>query len=101
METIEVSPLKRVDFGATGLEEIIQNVSFILSSIEGTFPMDRFFGWQPDIDGPIQVVKARMTGKIVELIREYEPRVQVESVLFEENALDGSLMPIVRVKVNG
>ncbi len=41
---ISGGPLERVNFHATGLESIFQNVRTILATIAGTVPLDRHFG---------------------------------------------------------
>lgn len=97
----DVKPLEEVDFGATGAREVLQNVAFILSTVVYSCPMDRSFGWAPELDAPIlEVTKARNTARIIQAIRENEPRAIVEQVRFEGDALKGHLRPIVRVRIN-
>lgn len=43
----EIKPLKEVNFGATGVEEVLQNIAFILATVVNSCPMDRSFGWKP------------------------------------------------------
>ncbi|NNV06206.1 hypothetical protein ETC03_07065 [Geobacillus sp. MMMUD3] len=96
--------MERINYGATGSEEIIQNVRFILSTIVGTcvldIPMGISFGV---VDTPIQFAQAAITGEVIEKIERYEPRVSVESVEFSADPLDGRLIPRVKVviKENG
>ncbi|MDP5277136.1 GPW/gp25 family protein [Chengkuizengella axinellae] len=98
---MEITATKNsIDFGATGESEIIQNIQTILTTIKGTVPLDRGFGLDiTSLDGPIQIVKAKLTHEIVNAIQEYEPRVNVESVQFHENRLEGKLIPIVKVNL--
>lgn len=92
-----VTPLKEIDFGATGVEEILQNVAFILSTIPYSCPMDREFGWEPDIDSPIQISRAVNPARIFQAIQDNEPRAIVDEVLIDGDALEGKTKVIIRV----
>ncbi|KYD02629.1 hypothetical protein B4102_0223 [Heyndrickxia sporothermodurans] len=92
-----VTSLQKVDFGATGINEILQNISFILSTMKFSCPLDREFGWEPDLDSPINIAQARNTNRIIEAIQENEPRVVVDEVQITGNALDGEIKAIIRV----
>lgn len=92
--------LQEVDFGATGVKEILQNVSFILSTVVGSCPMDREFGWIPDLDSPIHLAKATNVSRIIQAINENEPRAIVEEVRIEGDPLNGQLKPIVKVVID-
>ncbi|CDX01307.1 GpW/Gp25/anti-adapter protein IraD [Desulfitobacterium hafniense] len=96
----DVRPLKVFDFGATGAQEVLQNVAFILSTMLDSCPMDRGFGWNPDLDSPTQAAKARNAARIIQAIQEQEPRATVEEIRFEGDALNGQLKPIVRVSID-
>lgn len=92
--------LSKIDFGATGVKEILQNVRMILATCAFSCPLDRDFAWDPDIlDAPINIAQAKLTSRIVAAIRKYEPRVQVTSVSFQGDGLNGVLKPVVRVRV--
>lgn len=98
----EVSPIKNINFGATGVEEVLQNVAFILSTPLMSCPLDRTFGWDEGIDDPIHLRKARYTYQVTDAIQKFEPRAIVENVTFEESdVLNGKLRPKVRVSVDG
>lgn len=96
----EVKPLEKIDFGATGAQEVLQNVAFILSTTVYSCPMDRVFGWVPDLDSPILAAKARNAARIIQAIQENEPRAIVEQVRFEGDLINGQLKPIVRVRID-
>lgn len=97
----QVEPLKNIDFGATGAEEILQNVAFILSTPIMSCPLDREFGFDYSfIDGPIDVAKARYTAAVVEAISKFEPRVIIEEVEISGDGLKAKLTPKVRVRIN-
>lgn len=101
--SFEVSPMENIDFGATGVDEVLQNVAFILSTPIMSCTLDREFGWRSGIDDPIQLRKARYTYEVTEAIQKFEPRAIVESVTFEETeqeSLAGKLRPKVRIGVD-
>lgn len=100
--TTEVGILKEINFGASGVEEIIQNVAFILSTFVMSCPLDREFGRKPYLDGPIDKAIALNNAEIIEAIQTYEPRAQVESVRYDqtaEDAMQGILRPIAKVVI--
>lgn len=96
----QVSSLKAVDFEATGVNEILQNVAFIISTMKYSCPLDREFGWIPDLDSPINLAVATNTTRILEAIQENEPRVTVDEIITTGNALDGNLEVKVRVRID-
>lgn len=96
-----VEPMQNIDFGATGVDEILQNVAFIMATAMMSCPLDREFGWDMTvIDTPINVAKARITAKLTEAINKFEPRALIESIEVTGDGLVGSLKPKVKVKIN-
>ncbi|MFJ8100428.1 GPW/gp25 family protein [Lysinibacillus sp. NPDC096212] len=97
----DVEPMQNIDFGATGVEEILQNVAFIMATAMMSCPLDRDFGWDMTvIDTPINIAKARITAKLTEAINKFEPRALIESIEVTGDGLVGSLKPKVKVKIN-
>ncbi len=94
-----VSPLKSINFGATGTEAKLQNVAFILSTYKNTCPMDRGFGWEPPIDLPLELAKSQMAAQIIEAIESNEEGIRVEEVTFTDDAPNGILIPQVKVVI--
>jgi len=93
--------MKHIKFGATGVEEILQNVAFVLSTPIMSCPLDREFGWNTGIDDPIQLRKARYVYEVTEAVMKFEPRAIVSAVVFEESdVMNGQLRPRVRVSIN-
>lgn len=89
-----------VDFGATGLTALLQNVRTILSTVAGTVPLDRSFGIDSSpVDGPIAIAQARMTAAVVKAVQTHEPRVVVLAVTYNSEHADGRLMPSVKVRL--
>lgn len=75
----------------------------LLSVREGSQPLDREFGI--NLDGvagyPLDVAKNMLALEIIEKVRIYEPRVEVDNVEFEANT-DGQLIPHVHfIKAEG
>lgn len=100
METHLVEKMKNINFGATGVEEILQNVAFIMSTPFMSCPLDRAFGWKMEIDTPMPITKARIASQLTELIHRLEPRATVTEVLFDGDGLKGKLIPKVKVSVD-
>ncbi len=89
----------KIDFSATGIDEIIQNIKTILTTPVGTVPFDRDFGidWSL-LDLPVREAKAKLTIEYAEKIRKYEPRVNIKEVAFLTNE-HGQLKPRVVIEV--
>lgn len=100
MEYTVTASSTQIDFGATGLTEIMQNVRTIVSTTMGTVPLEREFGIDTGaLDNPLPVTRVRMTGRIIEAIQLYEPRVEVTKVNYQVDALEGRLIPIVKIRL--
>ena len=85
------------------IEEIIQNVNVIVTTIMGNVPLDRKFG----IDGKV-IYAATIKGKsklmiyILESIQDFEPRIEVTAIDFIEDiksAEKGTLIPRLEVRI--
>jgi len=88
-----------IDFAPTPEAELIQNVRTILTTIQGTVPLDRAFGIEHTItDEPTLIARARLTSAIVAAVKEYEPRVNVTQVEYKADDDQGRLIPIVYIE---
>ena len=98
---ILLTPNQPIKIGATGKEEILQNCRTILSTIRGTVPLDRDFGFDYTIiDKPLTEVYAKLTVDFANLIRRYEPRAIFRDLIFEESDKNsGQLQIKVRVGI--
>lgn len=97
----EVEPMKDINFGATGVEEVLQNVAFIMATEIMSCPLDREFGRDMTvIDRPINIAKARMTANLTEAIHKFEPRAIIEAIEVTGDGLIGNLKPKVKVSVD-
>lgn len=98
---IEVtSNVREINFEPTTKEEIIQNVSNLLRTLKSTVPLNRGQGLTGTaIDKTSEVAKAILTSEIIDLINDYEPRVKVIDIVYDEG-IDGVLIPRVRLDIN-
>lgn len=102
METYEINTavdLPIVLIPQSELEEVLQNVRTIISTIKGTVPLDRDFGISGDIvDLPIHVAQAKLSNEIFQAVKQYEPRVTIEDITFSITDT-GKLLPKVKVSI--
>ena len=98
---IQTSETPEIDFApATVVEEVIQNVRTIVTTIKYSIPLDREFGIDGSVvDLPINVAKARLTNEIFRAVRRYEPRAVIESITFKGEET-GRLIPTMEVSIN-
>lgn len=99
MEYEVTTTRKGIDFGATGVNEILQNVWMILSTVQYSCPLDRAFAWSPEVDAPLPVAQARTTARLIAAIRQYEPRAEVVEVTYKADPMNGKLNPVVKVRI--
>lgn len=89
-----------IDFGATGPQEILQNVRTIITTPRGSVPLDRGFGLELTyLDAPIPVAQARMSGQVNEALKRYEPRVEVVAINYTADEANGRLYPVVTIRI--
>lgn len=102
MDLITVSTGTPLNLSPSGvIEDVIQNVRMIMSTLIYTVPYDRSFAITGDyLDNPIQLNRALASADVVQAIKSREPRAEVREVSFEGNGLEGQLKPIVRILIN-
>jgi len=90
-------------FPSSIVEEILQNVSVLLTTIIGSVPLDRNLGLNATfIDEPTPRAMANLHIFAHQTIQRYEPRVEVTEVDFlphPDAALDGRLYPRAVVRI--
>ena len=80
------------------VKSICQNVALIISTKKGSVPMYREFGVPMKyLDRPMPEAKTAAAAEIIEAVENFEPRAEVVSVNFSEEA--GKIIPTVEVKV--
>lgn len=79
--------------------DIKQCLSTLLSVRAGSQPYDRNLGidFEGIVDYPLEVARNALALEIIEKVKTYEPRVEVQSVEFEKTDIDGQLVPHVYV----
>lgn len=83
----------------TTVEEVLQNVRTIISTIKYEIPLDRAFGIDGDVvDMPMQQAQAKLTQEIFRAVRQYEPRAVIESISFSGDE-SGRLTPTLEVSI--
>lgn len=87
---------------ASLVEEVIQNITMILSTPQNTAPLDRDFGLPVRfLDKPIPVAEALLVAEVLDAIEKYEPRAEVLDVSFVRDERTGKIIPSLEVEING
>lgn len=87
-------------FPKSEYEEIIQNVRTVITTLQGSVPLDREFGIDPEIiDKPIDVVRPLLVKEVKEKLEQYEPRVKLVSIDWGGDGMEGKSIPKVRVAI--
>ena len=82
------------------IEEILQNVRMIITTLKGSAPLDRNFGVSSvNIDLPIASSQAKMTAEIIAAVRKFEPRAKVVNVFYDGDFADGQLIFRVQIEL--
>lgn len=94
VQTVNLAP-------ANVVEEVLQNVATIISTVKYSIPLDREFGIDGAVvDLPMIEARAKMTNEIFQAIKRYEPRAVIQGINYK-GTLEGKLMPTVEVTING
>ena len=92
---------KNIDFGATGAQEVLQNVGIILATRAGTVPLDRQFGLSWDqVDDPRPIAAQQLKAEVAEAIAEHEPRATAQQIEVAASGPDGRLEPTVTISID-
>ena len=96
---IEVNSKSTINFAPSEREEIMQNVRTIITTMKKSIPMFREFGMDKILDQPINIVQARITAQVADVIKRYEPRAKLISIDYNGIIIDGELNPIITIEV--
>jgi phage baseplate assembly protein W len=89
-----------IDFGATGVYEVFQNVKYILLTTVFSVPLDREFGIDASwVDKPMNVAEYMIAQDVALKISMYEPRAIFRDISFTAD-VDGKLQPSVTIEVD-
>ncbi len=84
------------------VEEVLQNVWFILNTLEYDCPLARGLGLSPEfIDRPIETAQALSVADVFDKIERFEPRAEVLEVNFESSHADGRIYATAEVNIDG
>jgi phage baseplate assembly protein W len=91
-----------INFSPSPVEEVVQNIRTILSTLRGTVPLNRGFGIDLSlIDEPTPIAKARLTSIVISAVKLHEPRAVVKAISFKEELNAGRLVPVVHIDLAG
>lgn len=97
--TVTTQP-KEIDFSPSLIDEILQNVRTILSTLQNTVPLFRRFGVDGSfLDDPMLIAEAKMAAEVIEKVQEFEPRAIIQEVKFDREQYDGQVRPIVYLRI--
>lgn len=90
---INTSEPQLINWGASGSEEIAQNVFTLISTFKYEVAYDRTLGLRSDfVDMSLAEAIAFITAQIYSVVDEREPRATVESVDFLDVSKDGNMI---------
>ena len=87
------------DFTSEELEDIKRCIENLYSTRAGSQPLDREFGIDYDsvVGLPLEVAKNQLALEVMDKTERYEPRVAVDSIDFEIDAVSGQMIPTVHL----
>lgn len=89
-----------IDFGATGVEEIYQNIKFILKTEYFSVVLDREFGTNYTmVDKPIPIAMLMLDQEVAMKISLYEPRAIFEEIVYSGDGIEGKLEANVKCRL--
>ena len=105
MEFIVDTSLQDVNFAPDPVEEILQNVKYIMITMKYSVPLDRLFGISGEfIDKPPEIARAIYSAEIIQKIHRHEPRATVTDVISAERVpgefATGRFNAAVKVRVD-
>lgn len=101
--SIDLSDQTVINFApGSVIEEVIQNVRTICSTIIGTVPLDRDFGMSVDmLDRPISIAQALFQSEVIRALARYEPRARFLSIEYLDDAdvVQGITKPKIKIEI--
>jgi phage baseplate assembly protein W len=91
-----------LDLGATGLNEILQNVRVILTTRVGTVMLDRLFGMRfRFVDAPMNAAQLMIVADVCQALTHFEPRVTFKKIQFGPSVSNlGEMDVLLSIDVN-
>lgn len=89
-----------IDFApSTLIEEVMQNIITLLSTAKFSVPMDRDLGIGAEfLDYPVNDVRAKLSGEIVNAVKKYEPRARVTHIDYTSDD-EGHVFPRIKFRL--
>lgn len=101
--SIDLSEQTSINFAPESvIDEVIQNVRTICSTIVGTVPLDRDFGMSVDmLDRPISIAQALFQSEVIRALARYEPRARFLSIeyLNDADVVQGITKPKIKIEI--
>lgn len=88
----------QMDMSLSESEDILKCLRHLYTTPTGTYPMNRDFGIDANVvDMPLPAAKTMLAAEYINKTEIYEPRVEVDEVLFSESANPEKIYPVVKV----
>lgn len=82
------------------IEEVMQNVRTIVTTVKGSVPLYRDFGVNGDfVDKPVNLARNMIVKEVKEALEKYEPRAKFRGINWQGIPIDGVLYPTVKVVI--
>jgi len=82
-------------------EEVMQNITMILSTAKNTAPLAREFGLTARfVDMPTPAAEAILVAEVLDAVEEYEPRAEVLDITFTRDEMTGLIVPRLEVEIH-
>lgn len=92
--------IENINFMAQGDQEVYENLKILYTTPERTVPFARGFGINTDfLDQPIPIAQSRLIVEYTEKTRRFEPRANVQEVLFNTDVETGRIIPKVVINI--
>ena len=84
------------DYQASDQDVIRKKLTALLSSLEGTYPMNRSYGINSEVfDYPVQTAESLLAAEIYEKTEQYMPGINVLDVSFRADLDHNILYPVI------
>lgn len=91
--------IENINFSATGVNEIYENLRILYTTPEGAVPFNRKFGINTSfLDEPDPIAQGRMIVEYTQKTRQFEPRATVKEVYFDVDTQNGKMVPRVVIE---
>jgi hypothetical protein len=93
-------PTPAINFAPNSvIEEVLQNIQMIITTVRGTVPLDRNFGVSDKfVDRPVPAVNALVRADVFNAIETYESRAEVVEIFLDYDE-SGKLTTKIEVEI--